>query len=102
MVRRVSRAVWIAAFAGIGLWSLLTWGTYALVTGAGDFLTSNADLLGSGAQLQYWLQWSLRLVEQFGVVLLWLVWAVGTLLLVGAAAVGGRALAVVQRMRQIR
>jgi hypothetical protein len=101
-VTQVKRALWIASFAGIAVWSLLTWGTYALVTGTGDFLVANAELLGGGAELQYWMQWTLRLVEQFGVVLLWIVWAIGTVLLLGAAAVGGKALAAVRRMQQLR
>jgi hypothetical protein len=98
----MKRLFWILTAGAIVLWSLLTWGTYALVTGAGDFLVANADLLGGGTDVQYWLQWSLRLLEQFGVVLLWIVWAVGAVLLVATAAIGTKAATVVRRMQQLR
>lgn len=98
----MNRLFWALALGAIALWSLLTWGTYALVTGAGGFLVANADLLGGGADVQYWVQWTLRLLEQFGIVLLWIIWAIGALALVAAAAVGVKALAVVRRMQQQR
>jgi hypothetical protein len=98
----MKKLYWGLALGAVVLWSLLTWGTYALVTGAGGFLVANAELLGGGADVQYWLQWSLRLVEQFGIVLLWIVWATGALVLVAAAAVGAKAATVVRRMQQLR
>lgn len=98
----MKKLYWGLALGAIALWSLLTWGTYALVTGAGGLLVANADLLGGGADLQYWVQWSLRLLEQFGIVLLWIVWATGALVLVAAAAVGAKAATVVRRMQQLR
>lgn len=77
----MTRLIWALALVAVALWSLFSWGSYALVTAGGDWLTANADLLaplGLQAEGQYWLQWSLRLVEQFGVVLLWIVWGAGT------------------------
>src|SRR5512147_2197358 len=74
----MNRLIWALALVAVALWSLFSWGGYALVTGGGAWLGANADLLGLQAEGQYWLQWSLRLVEQFGVVLLWIVWAAGT------------------------
>lgn len=97
----MKKLYWALALGGVAIWSLLTWGAYALVTGAGGFLVANADVLG-GADVQYWVQWTLRLLEQFGVVLLWIVWAVGAVLLLGLAAVGAKAATVVRRMQQLR
>ena len=81
----MTRLIWVLALAAVVLWSLFSWGSYALVTGGGEWLSANAGLLGLQAESQYWLQWSLRLVEQFGVALLWIVWGFGTAaVLVGA------------------
>lgn len=98
----MKRLFWVLALGGLAVWSLFTWGAYALVTGAGDFLVANADLLGAGAEVQTWVQWSLRALEQFGVVLLWIVWATGALLLLAAAAAGAKAVAAVRRIQQLR
>jgi hypothetical protein len=84
------KIVWALALFAFATWSLLTWGTYALVTGGGDWLAANADLLALAPEWQYWLQWSLRLVEQFGVVLLWIVWGLGSIAILAAAWVTAR------------
>jgi hypothetical protein len=81
----MKKLIWGLALAGLAFWSLLTWGTYALVVHGGDWLAGNADLLALAPDWQYWLQWSLRLVQQFGVVLLWLVWGAGAVALLAGA-----------------
>jgi hypothetical protein len=86
----MQRLIWTLALVAVALWSLFSWGTYALVTGGGDWLAANASLLGLQAEAQYWLQWSLRLVAQFGVVLLWIVWGTGTVAVLAGAWVAAR------------
>lgn len=96
------RTFWLLALGGVAFWSLLTWGAYALVTSTSDVLVANADLVGGGAELQFWLQWSLRLLEGFGVAIVWAIWAIGAITLVGSAAIGSKALAVARRMYRLR
>jgi hypothetical protein len=95
----MNRLIWILAALALLFWSLLSWGTYAIVTGGGEWLTSNADLLALAPEWQYWLQWLLRLVEQFGAVLVWIVWAAGALFVVVGAWLAGRVLGVARRVR---
>jgi hypothetical protein len=97
----VKKIVWGLGLTALALWSLLTWGTYALVTGAGDFVAANADLVAAWPEWQYWLQWSLRLVEAFGVALLWAIWGVGALFIVGGTWLVGRLTASAQRFRTL-
>ena len=96
----MTRLIWVLALVAVAVWSLLSWGSYALVTGGSDWLTANADLLapfGLQAEGQYWLQWSLRLVERFGVVLLWIVWGIGTVAVLVGAWAAARLAAVARR-----
>jgi hypothetical protein len=86
----MNRLIWGLAVAGVAFWSLFSWGTYALVTGGSEWISANTGLLGLQAEAQYWLQWSLRLVEQFGVVLLWIVWGFGTVAVLAGAWVTTR------------
>jgi hypothetical protein len=93
----MNRAIWALALVAVVLWSLFSWGSYALVTGGSDWLGANAGLLGLQADAQHWLQWSLRLVEQFGVVLLWIVWSVGAATTLIGAWVATRLVGAVRR-----
>lgn len=86
----MNKLIWGLAIAALAVWSLLSWGTYALVTGGGTWLASNAGLLALQPDWQYWLQWSVRLVEQFGVVLLWIVWGLGAVTVLVGAWLGTR------------
>ena len=97
----MKKIVWGLGIAGFALWSLLTWGTYALVTGAGDFFVANADLFAAWPEWQYWLQWSMRLVEGFGIVLLWIVWGVGALCILAGTWLVGRLAGSAQRFRTL-
>jgi hypothetical protein len=95
----MNRIIWIVAALATVVWSLLCWGTYALVTGGGEWLTANADLLGLQPDWQYGLQWLLRLAEQFGAALVWIVWGLGTLTVLVGAWLGGRVLGAARRLK---
>jgi hypothetical protein len=86
----MSRIVWIVAAVVLTLWTLLSWGTYLLLGGASELLAGSAGWLQAYPEWQGWLEWSVRLVEQFGVVLLWIVWALGALATLAGAWIAMR------------
>ena len=86
----LKRWLWIGTAVLAVLWTLLTWGAYALIAFAGDALSGGAGFLSAWPDAQYWLSWSVRLAEQFGVVFLVIAWAIGLFLLLVAAWVGAR------------
>ncbi len=89
--------LWIGAGVGALLWTLLTWGAYVLVALTGDALSGGANSLAGYPEAQYWLGWSVRIAEQFGVVLLVIVWSLGMLLLAAGAWVVSRFVTVADR-----
>ncbi len=88
MTTTVKRLVWIGALLAIAMWSLLSLGSYWLVTAGADLLTGAGAMLALPPEWMQWLEWSLRLVEQFGVVLLWVVWGMVTVAILAAAWIG--------------
>lgn len=85
MTTTVKRLVWVGAFLAIAMWSLLSLGSYWLVTAGADLLTGAGAMLALPPEWLQWVEWSLRLVEQFGVVLLWVLWAIVALVIVAGA-----------------
>jgi hypothetical protein len=85
MTTTVKRLVWIGALFALALWSLLSWGSYWLMTAGAEWLAGMSTFFALPPEWLQALEWSLRLVEQFGVVLLWVLWAIVALvILVGA------------------
>lgn len=85
MTTTMKRLVWIGALLALALWSLLSWGSYWLVTAGAEWLAGMGAFFALPPEWLQALEWSLRLVEQFGVVLLWVLWAIVALtILVGA------------------
>lgn len=85
MTTTMKRLVWIGALLALALWSLLSWGSYWLVTAGAEWLAGMGGFFALPPEWLQALEWSLRLVEQFGVVLLWVLWAIVALtILVGA------------------
>lgn len=82
MTTTVKRLVWIGALLALALWSLLSWGSYWLVTAGADWLAGIGAFFALPPEWTQALQWSLRLVQQFGVVLLWVLWGVVALVIV--------------------
>lgn len=70
----MNRIIWGVALAAIMVWSLLTWGSYVLVTQGSEWLAGAGAIFALPQEWQFGLEWSLRLVEQFGVALLWVLW----------------------------
>lgn len=70
----------------VAFWSLLCLGGWLLLGPTIAFLDANAGWLASWPELLYWTRWSLNLLEQTGGILIGVVWALGTLGIVGFAA----------------
>lgn len=98
-------ALWIFVGLGVALWSLLGWGLYALLSldhqqWLGD-LKPLIDQIPGGAWLERWIpgwqalaelsieavQLALGWLGAAAPIVVWAVWGVGTLLLVGGGAV---------------
>lgn len=84
-MRTAKRLVWVGALLAIAMWSLLSWGSYWLVTAGAEWLAGIGALFALPPEWTLALEWSLRLVEQFGVVLLWVLWAIVALVIVAGA-----------------
>ena len=82
------KVVWIVAFLALALWSVLAWGMHALFSGGGDGLTALLSPFIADAMWQQWTGTLLGWAEGAGVVAVWIVWAIGMLVLLGAAAAG--------------
>lgn len=97
-------AIWIVVTLGVALWSLLGWGLYALLSvdhqhWLGD-LKPLLEQVPFGAWLDAWMpgwqalaelaidsvQWALGWMGGAAPVVVWAVWGVGTLLMVGGGA----------------
>jgi hypothetical protein len=90
MATTMTRWLWIGTGFTALIWTLMTWGAYALLTVAGDAISGGVGVLGAWPDVEYWLSWSMRLAEQFGIVILVVTWAIGLLLLLILAWVAGR------------
>lgn len=82
MTTTVKRLVWVGAFLAIAMWSLLSWGSYWIMTAGAEWLAGMGGFFALPPEWLQALEWSLRLVEQFGVALLWVLWAIVALVIV--------------------
>ena len=80
--------IWLGTLVLLALWSLLAWGTHAVLTGGGDWVAGLAATLLADAAWQAWLDAALAWTAQFGSVIVWVLWAVGAVVLLLAAVVG--------------
>lgn len=85
MTTTVKRLVWIGALFALALWSLLSFGSYWVVTAGAEWLAGAGAFFALPPEWLQALEWSLRLVEQFGVALLWVLWAIVALVIVAGA-----------------
>lgn len=91
-------AIWILAALLLCLWSLLTWCGYALIDGSGSFLLAQTEWVSAHPDIQYWLAWAVRLLEGAGLIVVWIVWAIGALAILAGALLVPRAIAFGRRM----
>lgn len=70
----------------IAFWTLCCLAAWLLLGPSLAFLDANADWLATWPELLYWTRWSLNLLEQTGAILIGLIWGLGTLGIIGFAA----------------
>ncbi|WP_291864174.1 hypothetical protein [Bradyrhizobium sp.] len=73
----MKRWLWIVAAVLATLWSLLAWGTYALVGAVGGLLARNADWATGHPETVVWLSWLANLATGLGLTGVVLIWVVG-------------------------
>ena len=79
------RVVWAFASVSLLVWSLLAWGAHLLVSGGADLLQNQLHWFEAYAWLEPWLSGGLGITEGVMVVLTWIVWAIGALLILMGA-----------------
>ena len=94
----MNRIIWGVAIAAIVVWALLTWGSYVLVTQGSEWLAGAGAIFALPPEWQFGLEWSLRLVEQFGVVLLWILWGIVVVTIVVGTWIATRLLGASRRL----
>ena len=77
--RQLLAPVWVVAVAGLALWSLLAWGTGALLSGSGDWISTLATAALESARLEAWIDTGAGWAERLGLVAVWALWALGSI-----------------------
>lgn len=70
--------IWTVSLAGLGLWFLLAWGGYAVVSDSSAWLFALIDPWIASATWEARLASLLAWGERLGSVAVWAVWALGT------------------------
>lgn len=78
----MKRWLWIAGTALAVVWSLLAWGTYAVVGAIGRLIADNADWASGHPETVVWLSWLANLATSLGLAGVVTVWAVGIIAIV--------------------
>jgi len=84
--RTLVPVIWLIAIAGLALWSLLAWGTGTLIDGGGDWLSQLAVLSIENARKEAFIATALSWLDSAGAIVVWAMWALGSLGLLLAAA----------------
>lgn len=83
--RTLTPVIWLIALAGLAAWTLLAWGTGTLIDGGGDWLAHLAVQWLENARKEALASTALAWLESAGVVVVWTMWALGSLGLLLAA-----------------
>lgn len=78
------------------LWSLVAWGSYALIGRVGGFAAQNADAFTEHPEAVVWLSWAASVLTSVGLAGVVVAWLAGLALLLVAPALVGR---LARRMR---
>lgn len=79
--------VWFISVVVFGIWSLLSWGAWALVGVTGDAVARHADVVPGSPELVEWISWLGGTGGSVGEWLVVVVWALGSLAIFALAAV---------------
>jgi hypothetical protein len=75
------RLFWILAWAGVALWSLVSFGAYGLLDFLGGVVARNADAFGGEPETVEWLFWFLSGLKNLGLTAIVVIWGIGSLCL---------------------
>ncbi len=82
--------IWMIAFVAIAVWSLIAWVGHGLLDWTTDWAADNADKVSSVPEIVEWLSWSLRSLGNASEFIVVIVWALGSILIIGAAGLSSR------------
>ena len=88
--RNIERWLSIVALVLAGLWTIVMWGMYGLVTFSDELVRAGVSFFSVDAQTLQWLMSVTGGVQQFGEALVLIVWMLGVLLLLLAGWLGRR------------
>ncbi len=83
-------AIWIVAIAAIVVWSLVAWAGHGLLNWSSNWAAANADHVSSVPEIVEWLSWALRSVGNASEIIVVIVWALGSILIIGLAGIASR------------
>ncbi|MGY6251386.1 hypothetical protein ACXIUS_28270 [Bosea thiooxidans] len=86
-------AIWMLALVAIAVWSLVAWAGHGLLDLTSDWAAANADKISSVPEIVEWLSWALRSLGNASEIVVLIVWALGSILIIGAAGLASRVLA---------
>jgi hypothetical protein len=75
----------IGVGALLALWTLMAWGSWALIGLGGQWLDAASGALAAWPELLYWVRALLQLVETSGAVLIGILWSMGAFGIVAGA-----------------
>jgi hypothetical protein len=80
--------IWLFATAIFGLWSVFAWAAHSLIGWAGQSGARHADWLTGHPETVEWLSWGAANFGSVGEGLVVVIWAIGSVVIVGAAILG--------------
>jgi hypothetical protein len=85
--------IWSIATVAVALWSLVAWAGHGLLDWSSDWAAANADQVSSVPEIVEWLSWALRSIGNASEIIVVIVWALGSILIIGLAGIANRFLA---------
>lgn len=85
--------IWSFATVAVALWSLVAWAGHGLLDWSSDWAAANADQVSSVPEIVEWLSWALRSIGNASEIIVVIVWALGSILIIGLAGIASRFLA---------
>jgi F0F1-type ATP synthase membrane subunit a len=82
--------IWTLAIVVIAVWSLVAFAGHGLLDWTSDWAAANADKVSSVPEIVEWLSWGLRSLGNASEIIVLIVWALGSILIIGAAGLASR------------
>jgi hypothetical protein len=83
-------AIWLVAIAGIVVWSFVAWAGHGILNWSSNWAAANADQVSSVPEIVEWLSWALRGIGNASEIIIVIVWALGSILIIGLAGIASR------------